>query len=386
MLVVGDSTTWTAVGTSAFAAVVVLVAILLLIRWRRSSGRQLESVQAAAARTETIVTELGKSLARMRAESDAMRTQSERAEQETARLRLAAEFASLLDLDAVARRALERAAEDVGADAATLVLERGEDGEPYTACYGLTSAEAERELLGLPPGASDARAVTIRYRYSAEEKENDAFRLCSGLAVPIVTDAGRIGTLAVFWRRDEHEADDADVGHLEELGRTVATPLESAQRFEEMRRLAETDPLTGLPNGSYFAERFVRECARARRYERRLALVVFDLDGSADDRGLVAFGRQLRAAVRSADVPCHVGRGEFIVIAPEAALFDAERLAERMRFTRGSRGRGTEPDLACGTAELGELDSAGSLLDRARAEAQEFRSGERGAAASPTGP
>lgn len=380
MLGLEDVTAWTAVGTSAFAALLVLLAILIAVRWRRASERRLRTVQESAARSEEMLAELTSNLERAETEREAAREQGERIEREAQRLRVLGELGSTLELDDVAHRALEHAAEEVGADGAMALLLHGED-EPYTASFGLSPSESERELVGLPSKVNEARAVTIRYRYSPEEAENDAFRLTGGLAVPLQADGTRTGTLAVFWRRTERELGDEEIARLESAAALLAGPLENARRFEEVRRLADLDPVTGLQNQRYFADRLLREVARARRYERRLALVLFRLGNRTLTTDAIAtFGRQLRGAIRSADIPCYLDGGEFAVIAPEAAHSDAERLAERMRFAAFSRSQGGARWGGLGIAELSERDSAGLLVGRARAAA---RQGEPEAAAVP---
>jgi GGDEF domain-containing protein len=371
MLGLEDVTAWTAVGTSAFAAVVVVLAIVLGIRWRRASERRLRTVQESASRSEALLAALTANLERARTESDAAREQNARSEREARRLRILGELGSTLELDDVAHRALEHAADEVGADGALALLQHNRE-EAYTASFGLSRSESERELVGLPPSLNEARAVTIRYRYSAAEVENDAFRLTGGLAVPLEAEGARIGTLAVFWRRTEREPGEEEIARLADAAALLASPLESARRFEETRRLADLDPATGLQSERYFADRLLREIARARRYDRRLALVLFRLGNETTTTDAVAaFGRQLRGAIRTADIPCDLGSGEFAVIAPEAARSDAERLAERMRFAALSRPPGGTRWAGLGIAELGEPDSAGSLLDRARAAARE---------------
>jgi GAF domain-containing protein len=378
-----DVTAWTAVGTSALAALVVLLAIVLAHRWRRASERRLRSVQESAARSEELLAKLTGNLERVQIESEAAREHGERTEREARRLRVVGRLGSTLDLDDVAHGALEHAAEEVGADGSLVVLRHADEGA-YTASFGLSAAESARELVGLPPTVNEARAVTIRYRYSPEEAENDAFRLTAGLAVPLEVGGSRAGTLAVFWRRTQHEPTDDEIASLEEIARLLAHPLDNARRFEEARRLADLDPVTRLQSERYFADRLVREVARARRYERRLVLVVFRRDAQATADDTASFGRRLREAVRSADVPCHLGDGEFAVIAPEAALADATRLAERMRFSTLLRPRAGW--IGLGIAELGELDTPGSLLDRARSSARETEPRAEAAAGFRSGP
>jgi diguanylate cyclase (GGDEF)-like protein len=352
MLGLEDATAWTVVGTSGFAALLVLLLVLVLLRWRRVSSRRLGGIEDSAFHTEQLLSEL--------TEARDTGTDSE-SEHEAGRLQILAELGSTLDLEAVAERALEHAAGAVGADGAATSLRGGEE-KPFTASFGLSPVESERELIGLPPDANEARAVTIRYRYSAEEVENDAFRLTSGLAVPLEAGGERIGTLAVFWRRSEHEPGDDDIARVEEVAATVAGPLENARRFEEARRLADLDPLTGLQNERYFADRLLREVARARRYERRVSLLLLRIP--VDQAPLVAVGRRLRAAVRSADVACHLGEGRFAVILPEVGIGEADHLCRRLRFAIGT-GDATERALTAATVELEPDDNTDSLLQRA---------------------
>jgi GGDEF domain-containing protein len=355
MLGLEDSTAWAVVGTSGFAALLVLLTIFLLLRWRRVSSTRLDQIEDSVFQSERLLSELAES-----PQDDA----SEK--REASRLQLLAELGSTLDLETVAERSLEHVTEAADADGAALLLRRSQ-GQPFSASFGLSPAESERELIGLPPDESDARAVTIRYRYSAEEIENDAFRLTSGVAVPLEADESRIGTLAVFWRRRAHEPGDDDVARLEAAAATVAGPLENARRFEEARELADLDAETGLQNERYFADRLLREVARARRHERRLSLLVFDLPRSQGS--LPAVGRRLRAAVRSADVACHLGEGRFGVILPEVGVGDAGQLRRRLRLAVGpALGDATRgPDLPAATVELQPDDNADSLLQRAHA-------------------
>src|SRR5205085_514059 len=92
--------------------------------------------------------------------------------------------------------------------------------------------------------------------------------------------------------------------------------LDNAKRFREARQLADLDDLTGLHNRRYFHETLAREVARAQRYDRELALIVFDLDDFkavndrighlAGDSVLADAAARVRDVVRSADIACRV--------------------------------------------------------------------------------
>ena len=59
----------------------------------------------------------------------------------------------------------------------------------------------------------------------------------------------------------------------------ASTALDAAAQFEEMRFLADHDPLTRLLNRRVFSERLSSESARYVRYGRPFSLIVCDLDG-----------------------------------------------------------------------------------------------------------
>ena len=141
--------------------------------------------------------------------------------------------------------------------------------------------------------------------------------------------------------------------------------------------MADLDALTGLHNRRYFHETLAREVARAHRYGRRLALVVFDLDDFkaindrighlAGDHALAEAAERLRTVVRSADIPCRVGGDEFAVVLPESSLEDAEQLFRRILDSVSGRpvAEAGTMLLSAGIAELRGGDDAPSFFQRA---------------------
>jgi diguanylate cyclase (GGDEF)-like protein len=116
--------------------------------------------------------------------------------------------------------------------------------------------------------------------------------------------------------------------------------LDSASRFQEMRFLAEHDPLTRLYNRRAFVDALRVEMTRARRYERTFALVVLDVNGlkevndarghQAGDEALVTTGSVLRAGLRSADTAYRIGGDEFALLLPETSAGEARAVVERI--------------------------------------------------------
>src|SRR2546428_839884 len=140
---------------------------------------------------------------------------------------------------------------------------------------------------------------------------------------------------------------------------------------------AERHAITGLHKRRYFHETLARECSRAHRYERKLSLIVFDLDDFkevndrighlAGDTVLAEAAERVRDVVRTADIACRVGGDEFAVILPESSLEDADQLYRRIQNAISSRplGQGGKLFLSAGVAELRAEDDPVAFFQRA---------------------
>jgi diguanylate cyclase (GGDEF)-like protein len=348
--------------SAALGGLVLLLAIMLAFTGRRSGRRADERVGAVVQSLEKRMDELATELAGA----------VERAEEEGRRSRFLGEIAGSIDMDEVLARTLEAGTRMEGVDAALIRLESSE-GVPTIAAHGL-SADGAEAIAG-PPDGSPARAIEVSYRYR-EEDQNGAGLIRGGLAVPLQDNGSRIGYLAVYTRnRDRHFVED-DVRRLEELTQRATPAIENAQRFREARQLADLDALTGLHNRRYFHETLARECARAHRYNRRLALIVFDLDDFknvndkvghlAGDAVLAEAAERVREVIRTADIPCRVGGDEFAVILPEAGIEQAEQLFGRLQGTISGRpiGQAGRLHISAGVAELKSDDDSISFFER----------------------
>jgi diguanylate cyclase (GGDEF)-like protein len=200
-----------------------------------------------------------------------------------------------------------------------------------------------------------------------------------------------LGTLWVFWRSSQPEPNEEQVALLEELALRAGPAIENARRFQEARQLADLDALTGLHNYRFFHDTLGREVTRAHRYDRRLALVLFDIDDFkavndrvghlAGDSVLAEAAQRVRTVVRGADIACRVGGDEFAVILPEAAQPDAEALYRRLEDALQNWRSGDTPlRLSAGIAELQADDDAISFFKRADAALYRAKEGGKGQA------
>ena len=285
-------------------------------------------------------------------------------------------LAETLDLDELLARVLQGAALLASADAAAVAL--WPEGEPPIVKAMNLKADEALPLLGSWPPESRSRALTIRYRFPGEGSGAGAANAIQlGVLLPLsVEQSSPTGTLAVFWRRAAKELGEDDLSALEELALTAGKAIENARQFEELHELAVRDPLTGLHNRRYFHDTLDHEVKRAHRYDRRLALIFFDLDDFkainedighlGGDSVLAEMAQRLGLVVRGADIPCRVGGDEFAVILPESSVEDAELFFRRLKLAIQGQPVGRVPHLqiSAGMAELGRDDDATSLFRR----------------------
>lgn len=132
---------------------------------------------------------------------------------------------------------------------------------------------------------------------------------------------------------------------LEEAARDAqsfaAEARELSQDIERLRKLSETDPLTGLLNRRAFLAAAERQVAYARRYGRNIAIVVADIDHfkrvndthghAAGDAVIREVAAKLQAAARDTDMVARFGGEEFVVLLMESDVTAAAAYAERAR-------------------------------------------------------
>jgi diguanylate cyclase (GGDEF)-like protein len=120
----------------------------------------------------------------------------------------------------------------------------------------------------------------------------------------------------------------------------IGAPADVRALAAELAERAVRDPLTGLYNRRFFDEALAQNMETARRYERELGLVLFDLDNlkavndtcghAAGDSALKTFAELLKETARKADIVCRIGGDEFAVILPETGLSNIRKFIRRV--------------------------------------------------------
>ena len=146
---------------------------------------------------------------------------------------------------------------------------------------------------------------------------------------------------------------------------------------ETLMELAVRDGLTGLFNFRHFRHVLSEELARAARYERKMCLIMLDVDNfklyndthghPAGDEVLKTLANILNKRLRDVDRSARYGGEEFLVLLPETDLEKGRTVAEDLRVQMENypfHGRESQPQ-GCVTISLGvaEFPHDGSDVD-----------------------
>jgi diguanylate cyclase (GGDEF)-like protein len=109
---------------------------------------------------------------------------------------------------------------------------------------------------------------------------------------------------------------------------------------EQMRHLAETDPLTNCFNRRALMQKLEQEMDRAARYATMLTGMMVDIDNFKQindtyghlvgDRVLKQLANLLKREQRSVDIVARYGGEEFVVLLPETTSAESRNFAERI--------------------------------------------------------
>lgn len=110
-----------------------------------------------------------------------------------------------------------------------------------------------------------------------------------------------------------------------------------------LKKLAVTDPLTGLFNKGYLMKRLRSEVCRSIRYGEPIAGIMIDIDHFkkfndtyghlVGDEVLKYIAKIIKEAARNVDIVTRYGGEEFFIICPNTSLEGSLNLAERIRET-----------------------------------------------------
>ena len=233
------------------------------------------------------------------------------------------------------------------------VLELVDEGESLLARAATGwpgGAAAVGELPVGPPGSLLARTLA-QDAPIVEDLRGDPRRApvpwgaAHGLSASVTALIGVEGTvfglLGVHAETPRRFAPD-EVEFVRSVATVLAMAVERSRAEQRMIHQALHDPLTGLANRTLLLDRLETALSTARRFGRRVGLLLMDLDRFKEindtlghdvgDEVLRIVGGRLAGALRGTDTVARLGGDEFAVVLPELAdAGDGLRVAEKLR-------------------------------------------------------
>ncbi|PJA31212.1 MAG: diguanylate cyclase [Zetaproteobacteria bacterium CG_4_9_14_3_um_filter_53_7] len=172
----------------------------------------------------------------------------------------------------------------------------------------------------------------------------------------------------------------------------VSAVTSRVKRGRMIRKLAETDGLTGLLNHSKSKERLEAELARAKREQSHLSFAMLDIDffkkvndnygHPAGDRVLKSLANMFKQRLRQYDVVGRYGGEEFVVILPNTDAATAKLIMDKMRESFSKIDHFSEDgnftcNFSCGIASYPDFDTGRGLNDEADKALYEAKEGGR---------
>ena len=208
-------------------------------------------------------------------------------------------------------------------------------------------------LLRIRPGEGIAGKVfaegnpilvrDIESDHRVQRSKRPRYKTKSFMSIPLKLEDRTIGILNIADKITGDVFSEEDLRCLMSVASYASVAIERSEffmRFEELKKISITDPLTTLLNRRYFQERLHEEVERSKRHGLPLSLMMIDIDHfksfndryghPAGDEALKLAAACMRNTIRTIDVAARYGGEEFTVILPQTTKSSAQTIAERI--------------------------------------------------------
>ena len=170
--------------------------------------------------------------------------------------------------------------------------------------------------------------------------DNPLFKKGYFVSIPLMIEKEVVGVLNIN-DVDQDSFNVGDLGFILNLSELIAMSISNAVLYEQTKKLAVTDGLTGISNRPNMEQFLLSEFERSKRYNSPLSVVLLDVDHFKDvndsyghqkgDEILVTFASVLKKFCRANDTAARYGGEEFLMILPQSNAQGAFKIAERVR-------------------------------------------------------
>ena len=162
----------------------------------------------------------------------------------------------------------------------------------------------------------------------------------SFLTIPLMMGNETIGVLNLNESEDDLFIKN-NLNNILNIADFISLSIGNAVLYEQAKKVAVTDALTGIANRSNMEMALTNEFERSKRYDAPLAVIFLDIDNfkvvndtyghQKGDEVLVAVASLLQKFCRTNDVAARYGGEEFLMLLPHSNAQGAFKIAERVR-------------------------------------------------------
>ena len=265
--------------------------------------------------------------------------------------RLSSSTASVLDLDKLTDLILEEITSTMHIIRAAFFLKREGCGDFEVVSHRGLDGQTQIKLRAKNPlvlalenkkSLLTSWDIDVMPQFKAlwEQETADLEKFGAELFIPLKVVNDLVGILALGPKSSEAIYSRDDELILTILANQTAVAIKNASLFYEVQQLAIIDDLTGIFNRRHLLELGEREFTRAQRFDRSLALIMFDVDDfklvndtyghDIGDEVLRITADRCQRDIRGVDILGRYGGDEFVIILPETNLSDAILTTERL--------------------------------------------------------
>ena len=235
-----------------------------------------------------------------------------------------------------------------------------------------------KEIIKIDENIVDGWNILI----DEDDSYSNIFDFASSLIGPFYEKKKFRGVMFAIWRNEKIKFTDHEMKIFNSILNYLSNALTQSVLYNEVMSLAVIDTLTGLYNRRFFDEALKREYERAKRYNRNLSLVIFDINDFkyindnfghlTGDKVLREISRIIKENIRSIDIPVRYGGDELVLILPETSFFDTKLIVNKIRkklkewsATSPIDGFNGEVTISAGWADINEVKTPEALIELA---------------------
>ena len=255
---------------------------------------------------------------------------------------------SLLSLEQISSVLIDRLPSVFSIDYFTLFLYDQDKRKLNLMCHNHPEIESSFSIsLSSSP---IMEAAVLRGQYIREQDfstssyyrgaDNPLFKKGYFVSIPLMIEKEVVGVLNIN-DVDQDSFNVGDLGFILNLSELIAMSISNAVLYEQTKKLAVTDGLTGISNRPNMEQSLLSEFERSKRYNSPLSVVLLDIDHfkhvndsyghQKGDEILVTFASVLKKFCRANDTAARYGGEEFLMILPQSNAQGAFKIAERVR-------------------------------------------------------